>query len=391
VKDDSPAPTPDPKIGEAALKSAQMGEEWLSFAKDSFAISQTRQAELDTLTKRVTEQQLGLAEEAAANARADRERYETVYKPREDAFIDKAANYASAENQEKAAGEASATIQQQSAAVREAAQRRNDAMGVRPDSGRAEALDRTMDIETTLGLADAQNKARQGVRDTGLALEADVLNMGRGLPAQAAAGAGQSAALGSNAVGLSGAGNDAFIRSTNIMGTGFDAASRGYGNQANILNGLHQGQLDVWKTNRQAQSQEMAGWGSAIGTGLGLILSDEEAKEDKVAVPEGEALEAVRNLPVEEWTYKPGEGDGERHIGTYAQDFQKQTGKGDGENIPVVDAIGVTMKAVQDLATQVDRISEAIGLGGGESPVNDNATVVGTGQVRRPPVRRQAA
>lgn len=397
-KDNEAAPTPDPAIGQAALKQAQLGEQWMSFAKDAYAVSQVRQAELDSLTKEVTQKQIGLADEAASNARKDRQRYESVFLPAEDAFIDKARNYGSAEHQAEAAAEAGAEIQTQAGMARQAAERRNAAMGVAPDSGRAATLDRQSEIATALGTADAQNRARQGVRDKGLALEADIVNLGRGLPAQASAGASQSAALGSNAVGLTGQGNDAYARTTNIMGTGFDAASRGYGNQANILNNLHNSEMDTWRANRDAQNQEMAGWGSLIGTGLGLLLpSDEEIKEDKTPVPEGEALNAVRNMPVEEWSYKPGVEDGGRHVGTYAQDFKAQTGKGDGKTIPVVDAIGVTMKAVQDLAAQVDRLSEAMGFGDaparkkpGAKIVEANDNTLGLGDTAEPPYYQSA-
>ena len=340
-KDDDPAPAPDSRLGEAAAAQARLGEEWLNFAKEQFAVSEGRQAELDAITKDVTARQLGLAEEAASNARADRERYNTVFKPIEDKYVAEATNYASPERQAQAAAEARATVQTQAQLAREASERRLAAMGVRPDSGRAASMQAVTDTATTLGIADAENRARAGVRDKGMALEADVVNLGRGLPAQAAAGVNQSASLDGSAVGLTGASNDAFLRNTQIMGTGFDAASRGYGGQAGILGNLHQGQLDVWQTNRQAQADEMAGWGSAIGTGVGLLLrSDDEVKEDKRPVPEGEALDAVKNMPVEEWDYKQGVEDGGRHIGTYAQDFKKQTGKGDGKTIPVVDAIG---------------------------------------------------
>lgn len=62
-------------------------------------------------------------------------------------------------------------------------------------------------------------------------------------------------------------------------------------------------------------------------------------------------------MPVEQWKYKDGMGDGGEHIGPYAEDFQAATGKGDGATIPVVDAIGVTMKAVQELNQKVDKIA----------------------------------
>ncbi|MEW6125024.1 MAG: hypothetical protein AB1698_20660 [Pseudomonadota bacterium] len=69
----------------------------------------------------------------------------------------------------------------------------------------------------------------------------------------------------------------------------------------------------------------------------------------------------MRGMPVEEWTYKEGAGDGGRHIGTYAQDFRRETGKGDGKSIPVIDAIGVTMGAVKELDAKFEQIARGIG------------------------------
>ncbi|MFG1201754.1 tail fiber domain-containing protein [Xanthobacter aminoxidans] len=96
----------------------------------------------------------------------------------------------------------------------------------------------------------------------------------------------------------------------------------------------------------------------AIGTGAGLIFSDENAKENKE--PATGTLEAVRSMPVQERDYKPGMGDGGRHIGTYAQHFEAATGKGDGRSIPVIDAIGVTMGAVKELDAKVEKLARGM-------------------------------
>ncbi|EHK57742.1 hypothetical protein [Allomesorhizobium alhagi] len=86
-KGSSSAPSPDKNIGKAALLQAETGVEWMNFAKDAFAVSQERQVELDALTKEVTGMQLGIAKDQADWSRADRERYETTFKPIEDEFI----------------------------------------------------------------------------------------------------------------------------------------------------------------------------------------------------------------------------------------------------------------------------------------------------------------
>ncbi|PZU85223.1 MAG: hypothetical protein DI528_12875 [Shinella sp.] len=370
MKSSASAPDPDPNIGVAALKQAETGEQWLSFAKDAFAVSQDRQAELDALTKKVTEQQLGLATDQANWARDDRQRYEDVYKPIEDKFIDTATNYATEERQGEAAAEARADVQTAAANARQATERNNAAMGINPNSGRAAGVQATTDMNIALAEAGAANTARQSVRDKGLALQADVVNLGKGLPATAAAGAAGSVSASGTALSGTQASNAQALAAPSIVSQGYQGAMSGYAGMGSTLNQQYGLQLDAWRTQQQLDAQNAGGLGSFLGGITGLLFkSDENVKHDVEDIPEGAGLDAVRNMPVTEWTYDEGEGDGGRHVGPMAQDFQRETGKGDGRSIAVQDAIGVTMKAVQDLDQKIDALADvvAIGLGRGDT------------------------
>lgn len=363
-KGSSSAPAPDPQIGKAALLQAQTGEAWLGFAKDAFKVSTQRQGELDALTKQVTEMQLGLATDQADWSRKDRARYETTFKPIEDQFIEEATNYASPEKQAEAAAEATADVQTAAAASRDAARRDAAGMGINPASGRFAGIDRAGEMGTALATAGAANTARQSVRDKGLALKADVANMGRGLPTQSAQAAALGLNAGSSAVGLNQGTNQQYLASTGIMGQGFGGAMQGYAGQASTLNQQYANQISAWDAQNRNNAANAGGIGSALGGIAGLIFSsDENVKEDKQEIPEGSGLDAVNEMPVEEWTYKKGVADEGRHVGTYAQDFKRATGKGDGKTIAAQDAIGITMKAVQDLDSKVDKLADMIGLG----------------------------
>lgn len=56
----------------------------------------------------------------------------------------------------------------------------------------------------------------------------------------------------------------------------------------------------------------------------------------------------LADLPVASWRYKT-EDEAERHIGPFAEDFQRLFGLGDGETISIVDAQGVAFAAIQGL------------------------------------------
>lgn len=363
IKGSSSAPAPDPQIGEAALLQAKTGQDWLNFAKDAFEVSTGRQAELDALTKEVTNLQIGLAKDQTDWSREDRQRYEEKFRPIEDSFVEEATNYATPERQAAAAAEAKADVQTSAAAARAAAGREAAAVGINPASGRYAGIDRAGEMGTALATAGAQNNARQMVRDKGLALKADAVNLGRGLPAQSAQAAAMGLNAGSSAVGLNQGTNAQYLASTDIMGSGYRGQMAGYAGQASTLNQQYSNQISAWQAQQQANAASASGIGSFLGGAMGLIFSDETMKTDKTEIPEGTALEMVKQMPVEEWTYKPGVEDEGRHVGTYAQDFQEATGKGDGRTIPVQDALGITMKAVQDLAVQVEQLAAGLGMG----------------------------
>ncbi|MCL7999975.1 tail fiber domain-containing protein [Brucella sp. 21LCYQ03] len=367
-KGSSSAPDPDPNIGRAALKQAETGEQWLAFSKESFAVSQERQKELDALTKRVTEQQLGIADQQAAWAKSDRERYENTFKPIEDQFIQEATNYATPEKQAEAAATASADVRAAQASAKEQGLRDSASLGINPTSGRYAGIDRATDMAYSLADAGAKNNARQVVRDKGLALKADVANLGRGLPAQSAQA--QSLGLGASggALGLNQGTNAQSMQASNIVNSGYAGAMQGYAGMGQTLNQQYATQVSAWEAQNKANSGLFGGIGEALGGIAGMFMSDENVKENKVPVEDGKALEAIEKMPIEEWDYKEGVEDEGRHIGTYAQDFQKATGKGDGKSIPIIDAVGITMKAVQDVSKKVDGLAKQIGIAGAKKP-----------------------
>lgn len=365
MKGGSSAPAPDPNIGVAALKQAETGEQWLGFAKDAFAVSTERQKELDALTNQVTELQLGLATDQAAWSREDRDRYENTFRPIEDKYVEEATNYGSPERQAQAAAEARSDVQTAAANARAATERNNAAIGIDPRSGRAGGIAAQTDMGIALAEAGAANNARTMVRDKGLALTADVANMGRGASSAAAAGAAGSVGASGTALAGNQATNAQSLAASQVMSQGFSGAMQGYQGMGSTLNQQYGLQLDGWKAEQEMKAANFAGIGKAFGAVLGALpfTSDENLKEDKEPIEEGAALDAVENMRVESWKYKPGVADEGEHIGTYAQDFQRETGKGDGRSIAPQDAIGITMGAIKDLNAKVDKLATVIGLG----------------------------
>lgn len=309
------APKPDKRIGEAAMLSAQTGQQFLAFMQEQAAITNDW-------------------------AEQDRDRYTTVFQPLQDQYI---ADAQAGPDYSGVAGDvrrAKADVSQAFDSAQQQQRRQLAAVGVNPASGRSMEAGRRNEIAEALATSGAANTTRLASTQRAKA-EADMkmanaINMGSGLAVNPA-----------TSMGLS----------NGATGAGFQGAMQGYGQQGQLLNTQYQQQMQTWQAGQQQQASLWGGIGSIAGLGLSM-LSSEELKEDKRPM-EG-ALDALEAMPVEQWRYKKGVADEGEHIGPYAEDFHKATGKGDGKSIPVQDMIGVTMGAVQELAKEVKTLKRAM-------------------------------
>lgn len=267
------APSPDPRIGEAALKEAELGEDWLNFAREQFKTSTERQVEQDKLANEVTQNQLDASKQAQGWATKDRERWESTFKPLQDEFIDTAKNWDSAERQSERAAEAKADVINNATQARQAAERNMASMGIKPTSGLYAGIDRAGSQATALAAAGAENTSRNAVRKEGVAMRADAINLGNGLAVNPATSLGLSSSTGSAAMGTTAGNNAQAAGLSSIMSQGYQGAMSGYGNQANILNQQYGNQLNAWQAQQQASATATGGLWSGIGSvaGMGLM------------------------------------------------------------------------------------------------------------------------
>lgn len=322
----SSAPEPDERIGEAALKNAATGEEYLAFMR----------AQADVTNQWASE---------------DRDRYKTVFEPLQDDFINRTQErIAAGPDYSKVAGDvrrAQADVSTAFDGAQQQQDRRLASRGVRPDAGASTETTRRSEIAEGLASAGAANSTRLQSRaraDAELAMEeANAINLGSGLAVNPA-----------TAMGLS----------NNAASSGFSGAQSGYSSMAAGLGQMDAQRMRAWEGNNAQNASLWGGIGSIVGLGVSnidklapLMMSSEDYKTDKA--PVRDPLSQLMDMPVEEWSYKNGIADGgaARHVGPYAEDFHKATGKGDGKTIPLQDMIGVTAGAVQQLAEKVDKLT----------------------------------
>lgn len=260
------APAADPAIGQAALANVELGKDWLSFAQDQFAEGNVRQAATDALNTKVINQQLTTQDQANTWGQEDRARTKNVFQPVEDAFVKTANEYDTPDKQAAAAAIAKADVMAGAATTQQASTRQMASMGISPESGRFAGITRAQDTNTALAAAGAQNNARQIVRDKGLALKADAVNMGKGLASSTAAAYGIGTNAGNSAVANNQSGNQNFYQNQGVMSQGFNGAVGANNSAGSMLNNLYGNQLNAWSTQQQANATSSAGTGQMIGS-----------------------------------------------------------------------------------------------------------------------------
>jgi hypothetical protein len=244
---------------EAARLNYQLGQEQLAWAKDQFAQNQgTVDKVVDSL----------LSSQDANDQRSQEyyDRYKNVFQPAQDRYLADAEAYDTPERRDQEMGAAQANVAKQYDAARQAATQQLESFGINPGSTRFAALDTGVRAQEAAAKAAAGTQAARNTEQTGLALRANAINMGNGLPAQSVATSGVANSSGTGAVNsdLSGTASGASTMGTNTQYQGLgNSAIAGWGN---ALNTGYQNQLAQFKADQSASS----GIGSLLGGALGI-------------------------------------------------------------------------------------------------------------------------
>lgn len=252
-----------------AAEQAAIAREQLNFAREQWAADQVRQRELDAIIKRVTDADLERAAELQGWARDDRARYNAQFRPIEDELASYARNYDAVGEGERQAGQVSADIGAEYGAQRQAIIDDVLSRGSQLSAAQMGELARLSRLDQATATAGAQNAARLGARDRGYAVKMDAVSMGRGLPSQALAAYGGSAASGASAVGNSSAGIQSFRQGGAQFIDSLGAAGQMFGNAG----AAHMGAASAM---RQAQgptrwAQMFGGFNDVINTARNFI------------------------------------------------------------------------------------------------------------------------
>lgn len=278
-------------IAEGSAESARIAQET---ALEQMAWAREQDTANRALLERVVNQQQAVQDETLKNAREDRARYEQKYQPLEDSLIQEFQNYGSPERMAQERGRAVADVNTSFDAQRRNALSRLESFGVDPSQTRSAALDLNMRTQQAAAQAGAATNATRNVENTGRALRAEAINIGKGLPSQVAASYGQSLAAGNSQVGnanqTTGTSSSALQGANSYLGTSIS----GFGQAGNTMTQGYQNQMAQYNANQQATTgllssvagvagMFMADGGSATTRGRGITIEhDPTGRYDSV-------------------------------------------------------------------------------------------------------------
>jgi len=286
-------PPPPPDLGPAAEASTEVARIQQQTAREQLDWAREQDNRNQGILQEVLDVQLPAMRAQFDQAQSDRARYESIFRPMEDAFAAEAQNYDTPERRAEYRGKAIADVNTQFDAARRNSLQRLESYGVDPSMTRNAALDIGTRTAQAAAQAGAATQSDVRVENTGRALRSDAINMGRGALSNAAGFYGQAVGSGGaaqqGAYGATGAGAGAVQSSLGFSGQ----ALQGYGQGAGILTQGYGNQMD----NYNARSANSAG----LLQGVGGILGGAAALADGGPAPEpghpmGQAIDPMADV-----------------------------------------------------------------------------------------------
>lgn len=259
-----------PDLGPMAEGSAESARIAQETALEQLAWAREQDTNNRQLLDRVVTGQEQIQDETLSNAQEDRGRYEDIYQPLEDNLVQEFQNYDSPERMQQDRSRAMSDVSQSFDAARRNSLQRLESYGVDPSQTRNAALDigvRTAQAAATAGAASA---ATRSTEQTGRALRAEALNIGKGYPSNVAGSYGQSLQAGNSMMGNA---NQTTSTSSNALGgvnAGLGTSIQGFGQAGNTMAQGYQGQMAQYNAN-QATTNAAIG---AVGGIAGMFMAD---------------------------------------------------------------------------------------------------------------------
>ncbi len=248
---------------ELARVNSDIAKEQWAIAKEQIPYFLQRQQELDALTSRVTNTQLGIQQQTADQAKDYYDFAKETYRPVESSLVAQVMTESTPEEYAKLASQAAARTGTQFRLAQSESERAARSMGVDPSSGRARGIDRAATMQAAASRSGAFNAAYDSARNVSYARKLDVAGLGRGLTGASTGAYGIATGAGSAAAG---AANQASGTAAATMGTATQ-----WGSAANQSSNTALGAYNaVTNAEQQANNNRAELVGSAMGAAAAM-------------------------------------------------------------------------------------------------------------------------
>ena len=255
------APPPDPRLVSAQIKSMGYQDQAL---QQMISINN----QMAPLQREQLQFGLDSSRTAYAQSQADRA-YALERRGLQTEMQDRIAAQANEFNQpgrmEQMADEANADVDSAFSNVRGQSQRAMARRGVNLSSGRAAALDQSLNIDQASAKANAANRVRAAARQEGYALTDRANNALAGYATQASSLSGAGAGYGSNGLGLA---NSALQG----LNSGWGQVNQGAASLGQNAGSMYNTQLSAWQQGQNAKSEASGALAGGLMTTGGAVL-----------------------------------------------------------------------------------------------------------------------
>lgn len=242
-----------------SIRATQLGDAQLQFAQAQFA-------QTWPYAQQYMNQQISSSAAQTQQAQDAQAYYKANYQPIETQFAQQAANYGSEANANQRAGSAMADVAQSFDSNRAAALSNLESYGIDPSQTRYGALDLGTRISQAAATAAAGTQSRLNTQATGLALEGDAINTGRGYASTVAGDYGTATNAGMAGIN---AANSTTMTGVNSMGSPtsyYNVANNANAGAASAMNMGYQNALSGSQFEAQQSEAAWGGIGSLVGT-----------------------------------------------------------------------------------------------------------------------------
>lgn len=267
------APSPDPNIGKAQQKMAEISEEYLNSwknevwpqMKEAAAKQEMRADEQFALDKQLQTMQIESAQKAMVE-------YDQYGRPMRESVYKAAQEYDTAANRERLAAEALGDVKSAFGIKAADEQRRLESFGINPASGRSiSTANANAIMEAAVGSA-AANRARTAAEQLGWAKKMDAIALSQGQFGNQATSTGLALSAGNQALQAGQVPMANYGAMGSSMGGAYGGAMQGWNQIGQLGVQKYNADVNAFSAQQQAKATSSAGFGSAVGglAGIGL-------------------------------------------------------------------------------------------------------------------------